>query len=126
MSMMAAPARPESRSIAIAVVGKDHNPLEGAAVSFFEDDKLFGTVITGIRGASITLSHVVRSIDVKVVYADSKQETTVSASEASYTFVFARKFDFKAPKAIAQCPNGDTGQPCVDCVVDGKKIRICA
>jgi hypothetical protein len=123
---VATPAYPETRVIAISVIDKALQPLEGASVSFFENNALLGNVITGIRGASITLSHLVQNIHVQAIYAGTKQETGISTLQISHTFVFARIVSFKSPYPIAQCPNGDTGQPCVDCVINGRKIRICA
>ena len=128
MSVMAAPpAAPQSGNLEITVIDRANVPLEGVTVTFWVGRVLLGTVVTGTHGASIVLPNSITEIEAVAKYGDTEERKRIlTKDDFSHAFVFERQTHFAFAAPVAKCPNGDTGQPCVDCVVAGKSIRICA
>jgi hypothetical protein len=121
-----ATASPASRQVSFAVLDTSNEPLAGATLEFFVDGVAYGAATTGGQGATISVPLYTGEIEVVARYGESRRTVKVGVDQHSYAFTFQRLlFKFFEPSG-ARCPDGTTGQPCVDCVIDGKPIRICA
>jgi hypothetical protein len=125
-STPAAPATPASRQFTLAIIDSAGFPLEGAKVEFSVEGTSYGSVTTGRRGASINVPWSVEEIEIEVSYGGETQSAMLFAGKMSHTISFTRSIIKAFAPAAAKCPNGDAGQPCVDCVIGGKRIRICS
>jgi hypothetical protein len=123
---MAMGAEPETHRVTITVVDHDKEPVVGASLTFEVENTLYGQATIGSRPVTIELSDDEVRLTVKAKYSGQKQEVSLSPDQRSYTFYFTRTVTpqtFGPP--VATCPDGTSGQPCVDCVIGGNKIRIC-
>lgn len=125
-STPAAPAMPSSRQFTISTVDLTGRPLEGAKIEFSVQGISYGSVVTGARGASIKVPWSVEEIEIEVSYGNKQQRATLFSGQPSHVLSFERSLAKTFAPASAKCPNGNAGQPCVDCIIDGKPIRICA
>jgi hypothetical protein len=129
MTAAPAPAAPRpkaTRQVDVRVVDPDGLPVLGALVDFFLGDTLLGTATTGERGARIRLPEILGALDVHVRLDGQEQYGQLPVYRNQYVFQFevrARFKPFAAP--VAQCADGTTGQPCVDCKIGDETYRIC-
>jgi hypothetical protein len=121
-----APATPASRQVRFAVIDQRHEPIEGVRLEFSFDGKAMGSVVTGPRGATLTVPRQIETIDVRATHGEKTLTATIATTELAYTFQFERSLFKSYEPSGARCPDGSTGNPCVDCVIDGRPIRICA
>jgi hypothetical protein len=121
-----APATPASRQLKFAVIDRRNEPIEGARLEFFLDGEAIGSAVTGSHGASITVPIEIETIDVRATHGEATQTVTLAVVQLAHTFQFDRSIFKSFAPSGARCPDGSTGNPCVDCVIDGRPIRICA
>lgn len=55
------------------------------------------------------------------------QKVMIEDESVQYRFIFKgiKYRELRPPKAIAQCPDGSSGVPCVTCTINGLSYRIC-
>lgn len=122
------PSRRASREVRIRVLNADHKPAEGAEVFFSIDDEPCGSVTIGRNGqASLRTQNQDAIIDVLARYGKNEQRASLQRGMDKHDF----DFDFvihirEHVPPVARCPDGTTGQPCVECDIDGETIRICS
>jgi hypothetical protein len=120
--------RRKGRRATITVLNSRQQPARGAEVSFAIRGVSYGSVVVGGTGyASLYTPNERATIKVSVRYGGVQQEASLSPSTGSFEFKFDSAVLFRGPPSpIARCPDGTTGQPCVDCVINGESIRICS
>lgn len=129
MSMAtAAPPTPEARrQVRIAVRDKNGNFAAGASVDFYQQSLHLGGATVGDREVTISYPSSMGTIEVVAKLSDEAQSTKLESSQREQGF----QFSGIAPSHVtgartARCADGSSGQPCVNCTVGGKPIRICA
>jgi hypothetical protein len=116
------------RQIRIRVFDADRRPAEGADLAFFIDNVPYGSVTIGNTGQATFEQRDTRTtVEVMASFGGSEQRAQLTPKVNSFNFNFDIRLAFRARRPpIARCPDGTTGQPCVECVIDGEKIRICS
>jgi hypothetical protein len=123
------PPRNRGRDIKIEILNGKGKPAQGAEVEFFIDDANFGGAIVGTR--AIAQFHTDQaSVTVKIVvkYGRQTSEAVLPPTQDGHVFKFKGVLPLSLLRKppTARCPDGSSGQPCVDCVIGGETIRICA
>jgi len=117
----------QSRVVNISVLDRDGNHAQGAKLTFAIGGTEYGDVTIGDGPASIEIPDLWITIDVSAMFAGELQLTHLSPGQNQYIFHFSK---FRKSRGItpgvARCPDGTVGQPCVDCLIDGVLVRICA
>lgn len=130
-SLLPEPDPKSGRSVHVLVGDETGKAIAGVIVRFvdaFSNVRAsLGQVTTGEQGARIQFAKLGGSLLVEAMYGPQSEEAEVAPLQSEVRFTFKRLHSFK-PKGppVAQCPDGKTGQPCVDCLIGGQIIRICA
>ncbi len=99
-------------------------PIEGPDILFSVNGEPAGGVFGSNGTASFEAPYGV-SVAASVEFLEIKKTLDLTDSSTRYTFEFPRPTEILPAARQARCPDGTTGQPCVDCKVDGKNVRIC-
>jgi hypothetical protein len=101
-------------------------PLDGTNIHFEINGSKVGSVFSSQGNASIEIADQDVVITIFVDHDFETQVASVPASIGSHRFVFdnASRALTKGPPS-ARCPDGTTGQPCVNCSIGGSAVRIC-
>jgi hypothetical protein len=117
-----------SRDIKVKLIDSKGNPAAGADVEFFINDAEAGGAIVG--PSATAQFHTDRSsviIAIVARFGGRTLKVVLPPGQDDHAFEFdvtAQSLTRKPP--IARCPDGTSGQPCVDCVIGGETVRICA
>jgi len=115
------------RVVNISVLDKDGNHAQGATLAFAIGSEAYGDVTLGDGPASIAIPDSLLTLDVSVEFAGEFQTACLGPGQNKYIFRFLKSVEARGiVTSLARCPDGAVGQPCVDCVINGKVIRICA
>jgi hypothetical protein len=116
-----------SREVQIVVLDKFGDAAQGAQVRFSASGAPLGVAVVGKDGARIRLPNRIAMLDISVEYGEQQQNTQLSPDQQEYICRFDVSLLQKSyGPPIARCPDGTTGQPCVDCKIGDDVIRICA
>ncbi len=112
--------------VRITVRDRFDSPAAGAEISFTVDGIPQGSVTLGLNAATIELQNPHSILEVVADYAQQRQTVVLSPGLDDHTIRFTSSALSKSYRpAIARCPDGSVGQPCVDCMVNGSIVRIC-
>jgi len=116
------------RTITIQVRDKAGGPASGARVSFGIDGADFGSAaVSGTGKVTFQMSGAATTIHVFADFVGDAQQVALPPGEDIYTFHFDKTNLFMSDSVPeARCPDGTTGQPCVNCDIGGTTVRICA
>jgi hypothetical protein len=123
-----APPKKVGRQVRITVLDANSKPAQGARLEFAVKGIPHGSVLVGEKAqAGFQTPDANASINVFAEYGEKKQDAYLPPGKDSFEFRFDTTVVFKSFRPpIARCPDGTTGQPCVDCEIDGQIITICS
>ena len=112
----------------LRVLGNNNFPVEGADIHFLIDGVPAGFVKSSRGRASILIQSGYQQLQVTASFQGVSESVFLTPAMSQATVVLA------IPGAIVKallpttptCPDGTTNQPCVDCIVNGTPIQICA
>jgi hypothetical protein len=117
-----------TRVITIEVVDGSGRPLPGVSIAVTIDGSFAGSIQTGSDSQAVTLE--VDSAATVTVVAEllGQQQGAVLAPDSSGArLVFGQAPHFAGTiPAIARCPDGTTGSPCVICRKGSATWKMCA
>jgi hypothetical protein len=116
------------RRCEIAVVGNNNFPVEGSDITFVLDGVPAGSVKNSRGGASILIPTVYKQLEITASFQSVSESIVLTPATTRATVVLS------VPGAVIKsilptaptCPDGTTNQQCVDCIVNGTTIQICA
>ena len=119
----------EGRRINVQVRDATSTFIEGCDIQFFIADP----PVTPLGGVSKSRGHAALTvpddsvvIGVSVTVDAATQTVLLPPGQNDYTFVFQQAPSYPSlASPRARCPDGTSGQPCVDCKIGGITIRIC-
>lgn len=115
------------RVVSVRIADVFGMPLPGADVAFFVDGQPIGEVRGCAGAASVHLPDPHATLHTIVTHSQGTLTASISPEVDTYVFNFSfARGSLALIIPEARCPDGTSGQPCVDCVIDGKIIRICA
>lgn len=114
------------RVVTISVLDVDGDPAGGAELTFAVHGVHYGTATVGDGSVRLEFPAHGQTVDVMAEYGSEVQHSHLSAYENYLTFRFRWRSGRSLSGGTARCPDGTVGQPCVDCVVNGVRVRICA
>jgi hypothetical protein len=124
---MGVPQSGPQREVVIKVLDGLGDSAIGAEVSFSTAAGPLGVVTIGDAGARIRLPDRLGTLTVVAEYGLRRKTARLTVRRNQYTFHFKNSLGYEiSPSPVAQCPDGTTGQPCVECVIGSDVIRICA
>jgi len=119
----------EGRHIIVQVKDVHNQPIAASDIDFFLVDPqrtLLGSISDSGGRATLRVSDESVIIGVHVTVDAYIQSVDLPPGQNTHTFIFPHVALFKsigAPRA--RCPDGSSGQPCVDCKIGGVTVRIC-
>jgi len=115
------------RHIAVHVVDANDILITGADILFSIDGIPAGGVRSSAGNASFYTPNSSVTVDISVVVDLRTQSAHLPPGFDTYTFRFVEARAYLAAELpVASCPDGSSGQPCVDCDIGGVFVRICA
>ena len=116
-----------SRHVTIEVVDADGRLIQGADIDFVVNATPVGGVRRSVGKASIVVPDPQAVVEARATVMLLTQTAQLPPGQDAHTFRFAQASMFKsfAPPE-ARCPDGSSGQPCVDCQIGGSIVRICS
>lgn len=115
------------RAVKVTVVDHSGKLASGATLTFLLEDVHVGSATIGTEPVMVEFSTADGDLAVAVNFLGEHHVHVFTRTESQYTFELRSTAHFIRPaRGLAECPNGKTGQPCVDCLVGGKQIRICS
>lgn len=125
--MQTSPAEHRKRSVSISVIDKEGHHARGARVEFAIGGQSYGEATIGTRPASIEFPDRQLILEVRAELLGETLMAHLSSGQNQYTFQFSTAVAAgDITSGVARCSDGRAGQPCVDCVVNGVTVRICA
>ena len=119
----------EGRRINVQVRDSLSTLIEGCDIQFFIADPPvtpLGSVSKSRGHAALTVPDDSVVIGVSVTVEAATQTIHLPPGQNDYTFIFPQAPSYRSlTSARARCPDGTSGQPCVDCKIGGITIRIC-
>jgi hypothetical protein len=112
----------------IMVVGNNSIPVEGADISFTLDGTPAGSIRNSRGRASILIPFGYAQLEVTASSQGVSQSVILTSAIVQATVALdVPGAAIKAPLPTAvTCPDGTTNHPCIDCIVNGTTIQICA
>lgn len=118
---------PSGRRIVIHVVDANDNPIPGSDILFSINRVPVGGVRSSAGSASLDMPESSVVVDVSAMVGQFTQSAHLPPGFDTHIFRFSqtRVYQSVGPP-VASCPDGTSGQPCVDCDIGGIIVRICA
>lgn len=114
------------REITVNVVDSQNAPINGADISFGVNGTPLGSVWRSLGKATIVMPDPFVVVEARATVMLVTQTAQLPPGQNTHTFRFSQA---PPPKKLAppeaQCPDGSSGQPCVDCQVGGSTVRVC-
>lgn len=104
----------------------EKRPAVGTRLMFLGGITRLGQAIIGRDGAILSVPDSFGAIEVRAEFMGQRKVARVEPDEQRHEFKFSA-FGRNEPPGprTAYCADGTSGQPCVDCLVAGKSVRIC-
>ena len=117
----------QRRVVTLVALDGQGGPAAGAELRFSSVSDDFGNVILGNSPARIELENVETTLQVEATFWGEVLAAILPPGLNRHIFHFRTvSKQLHIGPGTAQCPDGTQGQPCVDCIVNGSVIRICA
>jgi hypothetical protein len=129
-----APQPKAKTSVQVRVVDALGELFFGAQIDFVLSGVSAGTVVDSAGAAKITYPEEGGALEVSVSALGATQSRLLSPGIDITPGGTRNLVDFRMPvrrttnvppQPVAKCPNGTSGQPCVDCPMNGSTIRVC-
>jgi hypothetical protein len=126
LTQMSMPSSPnENRELSVQVVDRSGALIPHSKVEF-RINGIKGGTVSGTGRAEIEIANSSAAITIMASVGAHTQRANLAAAVTSHRFVF----DFTpAPatpmQAVAICPDGTSGSPCVRCRLPNGSVKIC-
>lgn len=128
MATPAATASPRGIAVGVRVLDAVGELFFGARIEFSLPNFPLGVVEQSAGQASIVYPASELLLKITVSGGGAQQSKLYDPSSRSKEVNFqlpARRALQTPPKPVASCPDGKSGQPCVDCMIQGRPVRVC-
>lgn len=117
---------PEFRHARVRILDAAGTPFVGADIAFVVNGVHVGAVRASSGEAAIAFPKMDCDMEMIVTADGLVRRVRLDTNTAEHTLTIPKA----APRAylphpVAVCPDGQSGQPCVDCIVGDIAVRIC-